>query len=51
MRVIRPVDPLLDEEAVRVVSSSISWKPGTVKGKPVKAEMSVYVDFVLEKNK
>ena len=51
VRVIRPVDPLLDEEAVRVVSSSISWKPGTVKGKPVKAEMSVYVDFILEKNK
>lgn len=52
VKVLRGVDPLLDEEAVRVVSSSVDWKPGIVKGQKVKAEISLYVEFRLErKNK
>ena len=49
VQVLRGVDPLLDEEAVRVVSASPSWKPGTLNGKKVKASMSLYVEFRLEK--
>lgn len=50
VRVIRGADPLLDEEAVRVVAASPDWKPGRVRGKKVKSEMSLYIEFRLEKN-
>ncbi len=49
VHVIRGVDQLLDDEAVRVISASPSWKPGTLNGKKVKASMSLYVEFRLEK--
>ena len=48
-RVLRGVDPLLDEEALRVINASPDWKPGSVLGKKVKAEISMYVEFRLEK--
>lgn len=51
VKVLRGVHPLLDEEAVRVVSSSIDWKAGVVKGQKVKSEMSMYVEFRLERKK
>lgn len=45
------VDPLLDEEAVRIISASPDWKPGRINGEKVKCAMSVYVEFKLEKKK
>ena len=38
----------LDEEAVRVVSGMPQWKPGTLKGKPVKVSMSLPIVFKIE---
>ena len=49
VKVLKGVDPLLDDEAVRVISASPAWKPGLVRGKKVKAEISLYVEFRLEK--
>jgi len=49
VKVVKGVDPLLDEEAVRVVSASPDWKPGQVDGKKVKSEMSLYIEFKLTK--
>ena len=49
VHVLKGVDELLDDEAVRVISASPSWKPGTLNGKKVKASMSLYVEFRLEK--
>lgn len=49
VRVLRGVDPLLDAEAVKVVSASPKWKPGRVKGAEVSVSMSVAVDFKLTK--
>ena len=52
VKVLKGVDELLDAEAVRVISASPAWKPGIVKGKKVKSEISMYVEFRLErKNK
>ena len=51
VQVLRGVDPRLDEEAVRVVSASPDWRPGYVGGKKVKAEMSLWIEFRLEKKK
>jgi len=47
--VTRGVDPLLDQEALRVISASPKWKPGRSKGKRVKTAVSVPVEFRLEK--
>jgi periplasmic protein TonB len=48
VEVLRGVDPLLNEEAVRVVSSLPKWKPGKQNGKPVPVWFSVPVTFKLE---
>jgi len=51
VRVRKGVHSSLDKEAVRVIEASPDWKPGLVKGKPVKTELSLYVDFKLKKRK
>ena len=51
VKVLRGVDELLDAEAVRVISASPDWKPGILGGKKVRSEMSMYVEFRLEKKK
>jgi TonB family protein len=43
--VSKPVSPLLDAEAVRVISSMPDWKPGTQGGKSVSVQMLVPVEF------
>lgn len=51
VKVLKGADSLLDEEAVRVVSASPDWKPGRLQGKKVRTEMSLYVEFRLEKKR
>jgi len=50
VKVIRSVDPALDREAVRVISSCPRglWKPGMQAGKPVKVQFTFPVNFVLQ---
>jgi len=49
VRVVRSADPLLDEEAVRVISASPKWRPGRVNGVKVRTSMSIPVEFRLER--
>lgn len=49
VKVVRSVDPLLDDEAVRVVSASPKWRPGRVNGAKVRTSMTIPVEFILEK--
>lgn len=49
VKVLKGVAPSIDEEAIRVISASPDWKPGRVKGEKVKTEISMYVEFRLEK--
>ena len=51
VQVLKGANPLLDAEAVKVVSASPDWKPGRVRGEKVETELSVYVEFRLEKKK
>ncbi len=51
VKVLRGVDPLLDEEAVRVISASPDWKPGIQRGQKVRSRMSLYVEFRLKDRK
>lgn len=45
-RVIRSVDPLLDEEAIRVTKSSPTWEPGKHEGKNVNIQFTFPINFV-----
>lgn len=45
VRVVRSVSASLDAEAVRVVSKMPPWKPGKKNGRPVRAEMSIPINF------
>lgn len=47
-RIVRGVDPLLDREALRVVSNLPKWKPGLQKGKPVNVAYTVPINFKLQ---
>ncbi len=47
-RVIRSVDPALDQEALRVVNNLPLWKPGRQHGEPVRVSFSVPISFVLQ---
>lgn len=47
VRVLRGLDPALDKEAVRVVSSSPKWTPGKQKGIPVAVTYTFPVIFNL----
>ena len=45
--VLKGVHPLLDAEAIRVVSSLKGWKPGMQDGKPVNAWYMIPVNFTI----
>ncbi len=47
-KVVRGVDPALDQEALRVVNSSPHWTPGKQRGKPVKVQFTFPIVFVLQ---
>lgn len=47
VRVLRSIDPLLDEEALRVVRSMPKWIPGQIAGKATRMKYQVLVKFRL----
>lgn len=47
-KVLRGVDPYLDKEAIRVISSMPKWKPGMQHGKAVRVKYTVPVMFRLQ---
>jgi TonB family protein len=53
VRVLKPVSPALNAEAVRVVQMMKYWRPGTRNGKPVRADMTIPINFktVIDNNK
>ncbi|MFA6128053.1 MAG: M56 family metallopeptidase [Bacteroidales bacterium] len=46
--IVRKVDPVLDEEAFRLLKSAPDWTPGRQQGKPVNVSFSLPVAFVLD---
>ena len=46
--VVRGVDPYLDKEAIRVISSMPKWTPGVQNGKKVRVKFTVPVSFRLQ---
>jgi len=49
-KVVKSVDPYLDKEALRVVTSMPDWKPGIQAGKPVSVTNVIPIKFKLAKN-
>ena len=45
VKVTQGVDPLLDNEAIRVVSSSPKWLPGRQRGETVRVRFSIRLNF------
>ena len=50
VKVMRSVDPIVDNEAVRVVKAMPKWKPGTMKGKPVRVSYVLPISFKLDES-
>jgi protein TonB len=48
IRVLRPIDPLLDNESMRVIASSPLWKAARQGGRPVKQRFVIPVVFTLQ---
>lgn len=48
VKILRGVDPLLDQEAIRVVKLSPAWKPGRQQNKAVKVAYQFPVKFQLQ---
>ena len=48
VRILRGVDPLLDNEALRVIRASPKWTPGMQRGKPVKVRYQFPFMFQLQ---
>ena len=48
--VIKPVNPHLDEEAVRVVKAMPKWNPGKQRGEPVRVQLFLPITFRLPKD-
>lgn len=46
--VVKSVDPYLDKEAIRVISTMPKWKPGKQRGKAVRVKYTVPVVFKLQ---
>lgn len=47
--VTKGADPLLNAEALRVVTASPKWKPAKIKGVTVRSSISIPIEFKLEK--
>ena len=50
IEILRSINPLLDQEAVRVISMLPRWKPGKQNGVPVSVWYSVPVSFEIRNN-
>ena len=51
LHVLRPVDPWLDAEAIRVIGTMPKWKPGMQGGQAVAVKFTLPVTFILEGSK
>lgn len=49
MKILRAVHPLLDAEAIRVVSIMPKWNPATENGKPIRSKFKLPFNFKLNK--
>jgi TonB family protein len=44
--VVKGVDPIIDNEAVKAIKASPKWSPGLQRGQPVRVRYSMWLSFV-----
>ena len=47
-RVVKSIVPQLDAEAIRLVRTMPNWKPGTMRGVPIRVRYTLPVTFRLD---
>lgn len=45
--VVKGVDPIIDNEAVKAIQSSPDWNPGLQRGQPVRVRYSMWLSFII----
>jgi periplasmic protein TonB len=45
--VVKGVDPLIDNEAVKAIQGSPNWSPGLQRGQPVRVRYSMWLSFII----
>jgi len=45
--VVKGVDPIIDNEAVKAIQASPKWSPGLQRGQPVRVRYSMWLSFVI----
>ena len=48
VKVIHPIDPSLDKEAIRVIKTMPNWIPGMQDGEPVRVKYIIPITFCLK---
>ncbi|HTL80318.1 MAG TPA: TonB family protein [Bacteroidia bacterium] len=48
VQVVKGTNPMLDKEALRVISQMPNWKPGRMNGKPVRVQCTQPINFRLQ---
>lgn len=48
IKIVRGVDPSLDNEVIRALKGAPKWSPGKQRGKPVAVSMAIPVKFILQ---
>ena len=49
IKVMKSIDSLLDQEAIRVISSMPKWTPGKLKGEAVNIQYTIPIQFNIPK--
>jgi protein TonB len=47
VRIVRGVDPLINNEAQKAIEASPKWSPGLQRGRPVRVRFSIFLNFTL----
>jgi protein TonB len=45
VKVVRGVDPILDNEAIKAIEASPKWSPGLQRGRPVRVRFAIFLNF------
>jgi protein TonB len=45
--IVKGVDPLIDNEAVKAIQGSPAWSPGLQRGQPVRVRYSMWLSFII----
>lgn len=48
VKIVKGVDKLLDDEAVKAIEASPKWSPGLQRGRPVRVRFSIFLNFTMD---